>query len=114
MDELAARFRRLAAGRAGLRYSAELRGVAVEYSRQSVALGRSRRQTASDLGLGEWTLSRWLRRGKEPRRKAVVPVHEVRVVEPLVPGGPVLMLGSGVRVEGLSVSALVAVLKELS
>lgn len=114
MDELAARFRRLAQGRAGLRYSAEMRSLAVEYSRQSGALGRSRRQTALDLGLSEWSLSRWVRRGKEPRRKAVVPVHEVTVVEPSVPGGPVLVLSSGVRVEGLSVSALVAVLKELS
>jgi hypothetical protein len=44
----------------------------------------------------------------------LVPVHEVTVVEPSVPGGPVLVLSSGVRVEGLSVSALVAVLKGLS
>jgi hypothetical protein len=114
MDELAARFRRGSQQRKGLRYPEELRRLAVEYSRQAARAGRSRRQISSDLGLSEWSLARWVGRGEARGRQGGSPVHEVAVVESSSAVGPVLVMASGVRVEGLSLSSLVAVLRGLS
>lgn len=110
MEELARRFRRQAQERRGLRYSQEMRQVAMEYARAAEGGGRVRREIAKTLGLSKATLSRWLRAGScEP-----APLHEVVVVASGVTAGtPVLVMPSGIRVEGLSVRELVSMLAVL-
>jgi hypothetical protein len=108
MEELARRFCRQALERQGLRYSQELRQVAVEYARAAEGRGEARREIAETLGLCEATLSRWLQGSVQAG------LHEVVVVEGSAPSGaPVLVMPSGVRVEGLSVRELISVLAVL-
>lgn len=108
MDDLVRRFRLEAGRRHSLRYSQELRQLAVQYA-TTAGGGVSRREVAAELGLNEQTLTRWLR-GEVARSAAL---HEVVVVEPVGAGRPVLVMPSGVRVEGLSVRELVSVLEVL-
>jgi hypothetical protein len=110
MEELARRFRRGAEHRRGLRYSHELRQLAVEYAMTASARGASRREIAESLGLGEATLVRW-QQGTGAAGPA--PLHEVVVVERAHTSAPVLVMPSGARVEGLSVADLVVVLETL-
>jgi len=108
MDELVRRFRLEAGRRQGLRYSQELRQLALQYA---VSAGNmSRREVAAELGLNEVTLARWLRYEVAGGGAAL---HEVVVVEQMDAGRPVLVMPSGVRVEGLSVRELVSVLEAL-
>lgn len=110
MEELARRFRQEAGQREGLRYSQELRQLAVQYAASTVGL--SRRQIAAALGLNEATLIRW--QGSEPvARCAPAALHEVVVVDQAGRSQPVLVMPSGVRVEGLSVGELVSMLEAL-
>jgi hypothetical protein len=115
MEDLAVEFCRGVKERAGLRYSKELRQLAVEYARQAKVQGHTRRRIAERLGLREKSLSRWQRRDLDPpvdRRS--LQVHEVRLREPEGPTSqPVLVMPSGARVEGLSMSDLVALLGAL-
>ena len=110
MEELARRFRRGAEQRRGLRYSPELRQLAVEYATQASAQGASRLEIAESLGLSEATLVRW-QQGTGAAGPA--PLHEVVVVERAPGHAPVLVMPSGARVEGLSVPELVMVLEAL-
>lgn len=110
MEELARRFRRRAEHRGGLRYSPELRQLAVEYAAMAAAEGASRREIAESLGLSEATLVRW-QQGIETAGPA--PLHEVVVVERAHCSRPVLVMPSGARVEGLSVAELMRVLEAL-
>lgn len=57
MEELARRFCREAGERSGLRYSQELRRVAMEYARATEKSGKGGRDIAETLGLSEATLS---------------------------------------------------------
>ena len=111
MEELVRRFRRGAEHRQGLRYSQDLRQLAVEYAATASAQGVSRREIAESLGLSEATLVRWQQRTGAAAGPA--PLHEVVVVERAHVSHPVLVLPSGARVEGLSVAELVMVLEAL-
>jgi hypothetical protein len=108
MEELARRFCRKAQERQGLRYSQELRRVAMEYARAAEGRGQGRREIAETLGLSEATLSRWLDGSQATR------LHEVVVVESgAASGAPVLVMPSGIRVEGLCVRELISLLAAL-
>lgn len=107
MDELAGQFRRSAEGRSGLRYGKGLQEQALRYAELARAQGRSRREIAADLGINVWTLARW----QEGREASSSTIHEVVVAESRQ--GAVLVMPSGVRVEGLSLSELKSVLAEL-
>jgi hypothetical protein len=108
MEDLARRFCLQALERSGLRYSEELRQIAVEYARWAEGRGQGRRRIAEVLGLCEATLSRWLQGDVE------VALHEVVVVESAVAlDRPVLVMPSGVRVEGLSERELISILAAL-
>jgi predicted transcriptional regulator len=108
MEELARQFCHQARQRSGLRYSQELRQTALAYARHSERSGRSRQEIAEALCLSEATLVRWLEGSKES-----APLHEVVVVDSERLGAPVLVMPSGVRVEGLSLPELVSVLEAL-
>lgn len=107
MDELARQFCREAGRRCGLRYSSGLRRAAVEYAAAAERKGRTQQQIAEALGLCEATLARWRR---SPAESAAI--HEVKVVEGET-CGCVLVMPSGVRVEGLRLGDLVSVLVAL-
>ena len=111
MEDVAAEFCRGSEARSGLRYSPELRRLAVEYARQARVQGHSWRRIAVRLGLSDWSLGDWLRRSQEPHAAGGLRVHEVKLTEPAaLAGGPVLVMPSGARVEGLTMSDLVALL----
>lgn len=109
MEELARRFRLEAGRRGGLRYPRELRQLAVQYA-AAAAEALSRREIASALGLSEATLMRW-QRSEVVARWGPAALHEVIVVDQAGASRPVLVMPSGVRVEGLSVGELVSVLE---
>ena len=108
MQELARRFRRGAQERAGLRYSRQLRQVALDYVELARSQGQGQREIAEALGLPEATLIRW-----QKARGDSVALHEVVLVDRPQGGTLVLVMPSGVRVEGLSVLDLVSVLEAL-
>lgn len=110
MEELARRFRRGVEHRRGLRYSPELRQLAMEYAALASAQGASRREIAESLGLSEPTLVRWQ---QGSGAAGPTPLHEVVVVERAHASNPVLVMPSGARIEGLSVADLVSVLEAL-
>lgn len=118
MEELARRFCRAARERRGVRYPSGMKRLALEYAAAAERDGRSRRQIAESLGLCEATLVRWQRPGAEFGE-----IHAVRVMA-VVPrqGGeevcavasrPVLVMPSGVRVEGLGLDELARLHLEL-
>ena len=111
MEDLVRRFRRVADDREGLRYPRALRQVAVEYAERSGRAGRSQGEAAAALGVSRATLCRWLR--ETTAAPAGAPLHEIRVVEDSPAAGLVLVLPSGVRVEGLTSDELVKVLGAL-
>lgn len=114
MEELAESFRRGSEARAGLRYSPELRQLAVEYAQQARGQGHSWRRIAVRLGLSDWSLEDWLRRSQEAPDARSLRVHEVKLTEPTVEAPPpVLVMPSGARVEGLSLGDLAALLRAL-
>lgn len=110
MEDLARRFRVEAGRREGLRYPQQLRQLAVQYA-AAAAEASSRREIASALGLSEATLIRWQR--SEPVTGCAPALHEVVVVDQAGRSQPVLVMPSGVRVEGLSVGELVSMLEAL-
>lgn len=106
MKELAKRFCCEAERRAGLRYPSELKGLAIEYALAAEREGDSPREIAETLGLCEATLRRWR------SLASTAALHEVKVVRE---GslGPVLVMPSGVRVEGLILDELASLLAAL-
>lgn len=110
MEELLLRFRQESAHREGLRYPVSLRQIAREYAALASGQGRSRREIAASLGLPEATLSRWQQ--QEPNAAENSSLHEVVVVD-RAGEGPVLIMPSGMRVEGLRLAELVSVLGAL-
>ena len=117
MDEQARRFREIARQenkgkpRRGFRYSRELRRVAVEYARARQADGASRAAVARALGVGEISLTRWLRASPTSRFRRV---EVARGQAEWRSANLVLATPAGFRVEGLDVAMLVAVLRALS
>ena len=108
MEDLARRFCRQALERSGLRYSEELRQVAREYARWAEGRGQARRAVAETLGLCEATLSRWLQGDVVPALHEVVVIDSDEASE-----RPVLVMPSGIRVEGLSERELISILAML-
>lgn len=112
MEELAERFRQEARGRTGRIYSQELRQLAVEYAGLAKERGHLRGRIAKRLGVSETTLVEWLRCVQAGGSVNLV-LHEVSLVEEVLPSRPVLVMPSGIRVEDLSARDLVAILGAL-
>jgi transposase len=116
--------RRAQEGKRG-RFSEAMKAEVLEYWRQCKQGGATQETVARELGLSPWTLSRWsvkARRSKgrpvqkEKPEAAEAPAFHAVKVKPVAQGpgrGVVLHGPSGVRVEGLSISEVVRVLKEL-
>ena len=116
--------RRAQEGKRG-RFSEAMKAEVLEYWRQCKQAGATQETVARELGLSPWTLSRWsvkargakgrpVQRGQQEAAEA--PGFHAVKVKPVAQGplrAVVLHGPSGVRVEGLSVSEVVRVLKEL-
>lgn len=95
-------------------YPPELRALAVAHVKERCAQGASMREMASELGVGPDSIRRWQsgrrRRPVVVRRVAIAPrATAARTVESIVVHGP-----AGVRIEGMGVSAIAALFKELA
>ena len=105
--------RRLAQGkpRSQVRYPDAFRRAAVIVARRRQEGGGSVMRLAREIGVSEPTLTKWLR----PPSPGLRPVAVMERPAPVPPAGgsPVLIMPTGVRVEGLERDALIAVLRAL-
>ena len=91
-----------------------IRARVIEYARRGRAKGRSWREMAQTVDLSAYTVQRWVERAEEtaPGAQRMVPVR-VEVEPAGRQGGLVLIMPSGVRLEGLACEDAVAVLRAL-
>jgi transposase-like protein len=108
--EFRKRARRENGGRGGtsLRYSRELRLEAVAYLARKKREGVGLAEVASELGVSNWSLSRWVQESE--RRVSVVPVEVTEAAEST---GLFLVTPRGYRVEGLSEESLLRLVERL-
>jgi transposase-like protein len=99
-------------------FAAELRGQVVELTRDWSARGKTQSELAHKLGLAPTTLCEWLKASPQPTRgeARVRPVHviaEANASASLV-AQRCVVLPSGVRIEGLSLSETITLARALS
>lgn len=94
--------------RAGRRYSAELRHLAVSYLEKCLQRGETRGSAARKLGVSELTLKRWQTEGKRNGR-----LRQVEVIDRKSSDDMVLVTPEGYRVEGLSEPGVIRLLGQL-
>ncbi len=116
IEKRARAFRAEVARRRGLgpraRYTPELRAEALAYVRERMATGARPEVVSRELGLGRYTLRRWLSAAEAPTVFRAVKIAEdaERTDAPgLVVHGP-----CGLRIEVRDVSALAALLRSLA
>jgi len=95
--------------RAGLRYPNEIRARVAEYVRQRRGDGEQLKVIAAELGMRRQLLRRWSESEPAPGASAFLPVSVVGDT----PDGFVLHGPRGIRVEGLDIDALAALLVRL-
>lgn len=105
------------------RFTEPLRMQVLEYARARQAQGDTLEQVARQLGLSGWTLSRWSGRARREQAGAAQAVnpsgaesgfHPVEVRQEAVAAGSLVVHGPrGVRIEGLSLEGLVALVRGL-
>lgn len=117
MEETARRFRQEAArhnrGRLGvrMRYPESLRRDAVSYFLSRQEEGGSCEETARELGVSSWSLTRWVRRTE--KRQRVFRRVELGGAAKEECGSCCLVTPEGYRVEGLTVEGAYQLLKVL-
>lgn len=98
---------------AGKPFPEQLRRAVVEYAAQSVADGESVDVVAGDLGISAMSIKRWTEREEKAASHGV----ELRRVEIVAESGPTLAPGvvvhtrNGLRIEGLTLPALAALVR---
>jgi len=102
--------RQLAHGKVptAIRYPASFRAAAATLTRTQRDQGASVHRVARALGLPARTLTRWLQQNTPPVLRPVT----VRP-DPMPAAGPVLVTPQGLRIEGLDLDTLIAVLRLL-
>jgi len=80
----------------------------VEHAKARIAEGTSETQVATELGLTQRTLWGWMKKTTKRR------VRRVRVVENQHRSKVVVVLGNGVRIEGMGHDDVVKLVKALS
>jgi len=111
-DQEARRLRREFAARErgrGKPYPAALRERATRWARRQADSGASIRDIATTLGVHGESVRRWLQ--SRTAAAALVPVEVV--AGPTEPGTVVVVSPAGFRIEGLSVAAAAALLREV-
>jgi transposase len=115
--------RRAGAGTRG-RFTQALREEALAVLRERAAQGATQEAVAKELGMSAWTLSRWSQRARvgsgaggasPPAAAAFRPVRVVRREEgrPSSPGALTVHGPAGLRVEGLTVEWVAALVRAL-
>jgi len=99
-------------------YGEKLRSAGRAYAEEQLAQGVSLKQLAQTLGLNAATLQNWLK-SKNGRTRVVRPVQvveEKRAVRLTAANtsGAVVILGGGIRIEGMSTDELIALARGLS
>jgi len=119
MDDRARRFRaavlryhRGKSGR-GIRYAEELHREAVSYAKARRQRGDSLLAISRDLGVKAVTLSRWLHQEDNPRFRRVEILPSGHPTQGSVTGATVTT-PSGMRIEGLDLESLIALLHRLA
>ena len=98
-------------------YPERCRNLALDYARERLGEGDTMGTISGALGINAQTLWKWRKRYGNPIRPVHVSEPEPQA-EPPAPvenetAGPVLMMPSGARIEGLDVDGVIAVLKAL-
>lgn len=106
-----ARVRQSGTGR-GHRYPAALRAEVVVHVRERRARGESLAAISRDLDLNPFTLQRWLDAGRPPSFRPVEVAPAPATTPPAA--GLVVTMPSGVRVEGLDLPNLLALIRALA
>lgn len=96
----------------GATYAPELRSLAVEHVKRRRDEGAALREIASELGVGKDTLGRWIR--PRARRSSKVRRVSIAAATPAAAMTIVVRGPAGLRIEGLDVSTIAALLRELS
>jgi transposase len=93
-------------------YAPELRVLGVAYHQERRAEGATLREIASELGVGTETVRNWIQ-GRPPRKPRAV--RQVTIAPRRTPTTSMVIHGpAGVRIEGVDVATVAALLKELS
>jgi transposase-like protein len=98
-------------------FSKSARVAAVSYATTRMSGVATTEQVMVELGLNDWTLSRWIQEARRRRSTGRRPKGFVRLevkapeVEPL---GLVVLGPCGLRIEGLGVDALALLMKKVS
>ena len=109
--EFRAAVRRAGPRGAGRRYPAAVRKMAAEYFRRRQAAGASVAAISRELGVKRYTLAAWVAPPRAPAPPRFVPVSVIADV----PGTRIVVHGpGGVRIEGLDVAGVVALLRSLA
>lgn len=97
------------------RYPISLRRAVVHYVHEQRSVGRRPHRVALELGVRQQTLAHWLRSATPSIRPVTIATTEsLPTITPMLPSGPVLVLASGHRVEGLDVEQLVTLVRALA
>ena len=100
--------------RTGWRYSASLRRLAVEYCRSCRSRQQPFAEIARALGVSTLTLGRWLQEAqREPGPRFREVVLDQSAPSPSVDAALAVVMPSGVRVEGLSLSGVIELARAL-
>ncbi len=95
------------------RLSAELRAQATSYAQRRAAEGAAQVVIAAELGVSTMSVSRWLRDAVDEVPSATMVPVQVIADAPRVSAGLALVTPSGLRVVGLDLDALCALLARL-
>lgn len=90
-----------------------IRAMIVDYARQRQAAGADWRTIAHDVGFSVGAITGWARGGTRPPRMRPVAVRADTVVA-LPASGVVVVLPNGVRIEGLPMADVPALLAQLA
>ncbi len=96
------------------RYPARLRAAMAEYVRARVATGESPYSVAPALGIRPRLAYRLLQAARKEPSPAVLRPVTVVASEEVRPGGPVVVVPGGVRVEGLDLDGVAKLLRRLA
>ena len=94
-------------------FSKSAAALAVQYAKKRLSGGASAREVAGELGLIGWTLQRWLQREQRGDIKPTGSFVRLEVTS-VPPQAPVVHGPCGVRVEGLGLEGIAALMRSLS
>ena len=93
----------------GRHVPADIRDAALGYVRRRRDEGASQQRIADELGISQHTVSRWLRGGRDGEAKSVLVPVEIDYGSSAERSGIVVTTPRGLRIEGLDISMLCAV-----